>query len=534
MNITWHGMRAAGVLAATLATWSASSFAADPPVIPGGTITVRAGSPWDCFDPGKCLGSGTLAAQYATLLSIDPSGKALPYLAKSWQVTPTSITFTLRDDATCADGTKVTPAVVKASYQRLIDIKAKNNPANWGPGPYSVSSDDKAGTFTFKTETPYSDLIYGFGDVYPGVQTAVVCPAGYANPDEKMTTKSFGAGPYVITEAVSGDHVTVKLRPDFAWGPNGVTAKTPGVPDTVIYKVVVNQSTAANLLLTGGLDVAPILGPDVARMISEKSLLHTTTYSTLFTHLHFNESPGRVTADKTVRQALITAIDPKAVNQAETTGRGKLGPSWITPGMSCFDAATEALAPQPSVEKARAVLLADGWTMSGGKLTKGGKPLTVRLTYPDLFGPGPEYVQAQWTQMGAEVVLNGSPMTRWVEDSYFNGNFDAAFNQPASPLPLYGSWKSRLSGAVPPTGTNWPRSQDPVLESEGNAATATIGEESCKHWAAFQEQLWQGWHILPFYSYPLDAFSRDIDVSHGIAGTSDVGISPISMRRIKR
>ena len=510
----------------------AQASAAGPAQQNGGAISVRSLSDWDCFDPERCLGSGTLASLYATLVSVQPSGKIVPYLAKSWVATPTSITFTLRDDATCEDGTKVTPTVVMKSYQRLIDMKAKNNLANFGQGPFSVSADEQAGTFTFTTQTPDSDLIYGFGDVYPGLQSAIVCPAGYADPKETMNSKAFGAGPYILTDVVHGDHATMKLRPDFTWGPDGLTAKTAGVPETVTYKMVVNQSTASNMLLTGGLDAATIQGPDVGRLLTAKQLTHVVIFSNLLNFLHFNETPGKIAADPVIRQALITAIDPAAVNQAETDGRGKLSLSWFLPGSRCYDPATEKLAPKPSVEAARALLIANGWTFSGGKLSKDGKPLTVKLTYANWFGPGPEYIQAQWTQLGATVPAASTPMTTWVSDSYINGNFDASLNQPFAPIPLYAGWKSRLTGTFPPQGTNWPRTADPVLEQEASAAIATTGDESCKHWAGFQEELWKGWHILPLYSAPLDFFTRGIDVSHGITGSTDLAISPLRMQRV--
>jgi ABC-type transport system substrate-binding protein len=41
-------------------------------------------------------------ALYDTLVALDAdTAEPIPYLAKSWAQTPTSITFTLRTDATC-------------------------------------------------------------------------------------------------------------------------------------------------------------------------------------------------------------------------------------------------------------------------------------------------------------------------------------------------------------------------------------------------------------------------------------------------
>src|SRR4029077_8730130 len=128
-------------------------------------------------------------------------GKLRPYLADSWEVTPTSITFKLRKDATCSDGTPVTPTVVRNSFQRMIDVKSPYRATLWGPGPYSVAADDAAGTFTFTVGTPFSTLVWGFSDTFPGVTTGIVCPAGLADPTQ-LKTKMFGAGAYTVAEAV--------------------------------------------------------------------------------------------------------------------------------------------------------------------------------------------------------------------------------------------------------------------------------------------------------------------------------------------
>ena len=84
-----------------------------------------------------------------------------------------------------------------------------------------------------------------------------------------MRLNPVGAG---FVEAVHGDHVTMKLRPDFKWGPNGITAKTLGIPDTIIYKIVTNETTAANLLITGGLDLATLNGPEIDRALQQPAV----------------------------------------------------------------------------------------------------------------------------------------------------------------------------------------------------------------------------------------------------------------------
>src|SRR5262245_42293942 len=187
--------------------------------ISGGTLSVRGNRDFDTWDPATCTTCREYASIfYATLLALDSSGKIVPYLATSYSATANSVTFKLRTDATCSDGTPVTAAVVKNSLQRMIDVKAPNNAALFGPGPYTVSEDDATNSVTFSVGKPFSDLVYGFTQLDPGLQTGIVCPAGLADPKRLATTPA-GAGPYTLVDAVHGDHLTVKLRSDFKWGP---------------------------------------------------------------------------------------------------------------------------------------------------------------------------------------------------------------------------------------------------------------------------------------------------------------------------
>ena len=102
------------------------------------------------------------------LISNDPfhgvrveNGKLIPYLAESWQQTPTSLTFKLRTDATCADGSKVTATLVADNWKRLLNPdKASQNAAQFlGPGPYGINADDAAATVSITLSQPRGDAI---------------------------------------------------------------------------------------------------------------------------------------------------------------------------------------------------------------------------------------------------------------------------------------------------------------------------------------------------------------------------------------
>jgi peptide/nickel transport system substrate-binding protein len=499
-------------------TGSGTGATSSVKAVSGGTLAIRGNRDFDTWDPATCTTCREYASVfYATLLALNTGGSIVPYLARSYTATATSVSFKLRTDATCSDGTPVTPAVVKASLQRMIDVRAANNAALFGPGPYSVSEDDAAGTVTFSVGKPFSDLVYGFTQLDPGLQTGIVCPAGLKDP-KALATAPAGAGPYTLVDSVHGDHLTVKLRSDFAWGPEGVTARTPGIPATITFKEVTNQTTAANLVLSGGMDAGTITGPDVNRLLSDPTVANQRIQLFLANPLVFNQLPNHPTVDPAVREALIAAVDPKAVLAA--VGGPKYGitsTSFVTAAAQCYDPNTAKLLPQPGLSRAKAILTSAGYSLVSGKMTKSGKPLTITYAQGHDFDPVPDYLVKQWSDLGVTVTSNVTDTSTWISGSLLPGNFDASILQVNGTAPLPAKLASRLSG--PPQVPNFARIVDPTLDSEYAAAEASTGAESCRHWANFQEELLKNHDYLPLVAQTSYWFSKGgVDMAQAATG----------------
>lgn len=474
--------------------------------VAGGTVTARLSGDWTTgFDPAisQSLYGGEISmAVYDRLVDIGPNNTLVPYLAKSWKITPTSVTFTLRNDATCSDGTKMTPSVVAASFARLI--KSAIVKQRFGPGPYAVSSDDAAGTFTLTVGTPYSDLIWGFTTN----NGSVVCPAAAAG---SPATAPIGSGAYTLASAVHSDEAVLKLRPDWKWGPGGMTAADSGMPQELDLKVITNDTTAANLLLTGGLDFADVAGPDVTRLLGEKSLESTSYVGSYTNELLFNPTGSHPTADPQVRLALMTAVDQKAWSQAAYAAYGVTSPSFLTPGTPCYDASTSKDRPTPSVARARSILLADGYAAGpDGKLARNGKPLTISLVgTPSLFATASEYLQSVWEQAGMTVKLQDLDYPGWTA-ILLNGNDDAITLRISSTSPAPGSSIAYFTGTPPPAGINFTQADDPAVDAEIKAAESTSGNTSCQHWSNVQRLLLQDRDVLPLATPKVLYFAHSI------------------------
>jgi peptide/nickel transport system substrate-binding protein len=363
-------------------------------------------------------------------------------------------------------------------------------------------------------------MLYGFSDY----RSSILCPAAFAG---NQATTPVGTGAFTLAEAVHGDHITLKGRPEWAWGPNGVTAKTPGFPQNLIIKIIANDTTAANLLTTGAIDLAPINGPEVQRLIADKSIRHVEGKAQAITVLLFNETPGLVLADEQVRTALMTAIDRKAFNQAAFNGRGTLVPSYQGPAIACYDESGAKYIPAQSISKARSILQADGYTAgSDGKFQKNGKPLAVTLIGSSTtMAHGPEYLANQWDQAGIKVTWTDSDLGAYAT-AFSKGNFDAAVVIPSSSPASPGGFGVYIYYSPPPAGGNLSRGINPEADREAQLAESVTGAESCKHWANVQRLKLEHHDYVPMVSQPIDWFTRGIDLH------PDVQVDPLTIRRL--
>jgi peptide/nickel transport system substrate-binding protein len=447
-------------------------------------------------------------AVYDRLVALSPDGsKIVPYVATSWKATLSSVTFTIRNDVTCSDGTKLTPSAIANSYAHLTDPKflAPNQPATigsrlLGTGPFTVSADDAAGTFTFNVGRPNNELLQSFA--WPHV--SIICPAGF-EPGADFSKKSYGSGPFVL-DSLTADTIRVKRRADWNWGPNNAKGDDAGRPDFITFRVVSNATTVANLLVTGGLDLASVTGPDVARLKSEgfnESVVQTAVNG----FIQINEAPGRVGNDKKVRQALMTAIDPKDWNQVHNAGAGVYSPSVLTQAHQCFEPETQKLVPTPDLNRAKALLLEAGYTAgANGKLQKDGKPLTVIvLSDPERFDPSnSEFVAEQFNKLGATASV--TPTSTAIRES---GAFDVNINPGFLRIPITGSLPIFFGGAPPPSGSNLARVVDPVVDE---LLVKARSEEPgvCTGWKEWQRRIVSEYHALPLTSEAIRWFGKNM------------------------
>ena len=504
------------VIAASLAMAACSSAtpSTSTKIVSGKSIIVRTSGAWKTFDPQRQTDgvSGSIYANgYDTLLALTPAGKLVPYLATSYTVESTasggtSYIFKLHTDATCVDGTAVTPQVVKASIDAGLKTAIVYKSAFNGGGPFTTSADQSADTFTFTTTAPYGALLYAFANG----QTGIVCPAGLANPSI-MDTQFAGSGPYTVASASHTNGVVLKLRPDWKWGPEGITAATPGLPGTVTMMEVDSETTAANLLLTGGLDLSSISGPDVQRLAANNALTESNKalYGTM--SLVFNQASGHPTDDDSVRAAIMTAVSAAGWNQAANAGLGVTSTSIVTPNTPCFDTTTANLVPKTDVSAARKILTDAGWTYSNNVLTKNGQQLGLSILSSTTENQGGPYLQTQLTSVGFAVTLNNTDRVSYVT-KVLAGNFDVSYDVAQIAVPYIGLQVKYFTGTAIPNLTFKANQQ---LIKEANAAAAVASPTECQLWNIYQEDLLKQHWIMPLAAPDLITFASHVQLPSG-------------------
>jgi peptide/nickel transport system substrate-binding protein len=482
-----------------------------------GTLVMRNAQDWNTFDYSVDLGRATnlayISPGYDKLISFGKKGgnNYIPYLATKWTTTAKSVKFWLRRDAKCSDGHVLTPVDILNSVKRHLFVPKRSGSdvittaGGFGPGPYHLHASNSAGTFTISVDKPWALLLGVFA------QLPIYCPFGLdalKTDPHYLETHIAGSGPYTLVSAEHGNQVVWKRRDDWKWGPPGSNIKN--MPQTLIMKTVTDDTTAANLLLTGGLTVAAVFGPDVQRL-NNSSLEHTVvkTYNNLW--LSYNQAPGRLLRDdEGVRLAIQAAIDPVKVNQTAYAGSGTVGRGLFRPGAPCYDPTADKTMPKPDLDTARQILQNDGWILQpNGTRVKNGQTLKLSLVTTTLLADLPEYTRQTLSSIGITVDFQNLQNSAYGA-AVLGGRFDVTYMRSVVIPPDPGAGQSSVMGQPAPAGFNsaWAGTQDPKLQQLEAAAYENPGKGGCKYWKLVGKLVTQHAYVTPVVFANLDLYSH--------------------------
>jgi peptide/nickel transport system substrate-binding protein len=520
--------RAAALLGAVVltgCTTSGSSGSGTADLADGKTFTMSISADPGTLDPALTVLSPARAVGrflYARLIERTSNGDIVAGLAEKWDATATSATFTLRQGLTCDDGSPLTAKDVAANISFVGDPANKSPLAGIQVVPgTSATADDATRTVTVTSGAPDAFLLTNVGTL------PIVCAKGMS--DRTVLAKGQqGTGMFKISEIVPNDHYALERRKDFAWGPGDWQQNQPGLPDKVVIRVIANETTAVNLLLSGQLTAAPVAGPDQERLFAQK-LGHADTATPLGT-LTFNQADGHPGKDPAVRRALVQALDLAQVGKVLTNGKGRPSKSLVTvePRPCTGDNVTANL-PRFDKAAAAAALDAAGWRAGpDGTRVKDGTPLSIKLLQPTVVGPTltatAELIQQAWQGIGVKAEIQPVDAAGVNQALFGTGAWDASM----TPLTL--SLPSQLtpfaSGAVPPEGVNFAHITNAEFEAESKQAASMPGAAGCEHWNKAEAALVKDASLVPYFDAVVPTFVK------GAKFTISDGVDPASIRML--
>ncbi|MET9259529.1 ABC transporter substrate-binding protein [Amycolatopsis sp. NPDC004079] len=426
---------------------------------------------------------------FATLTDRDLDGTTIPGLASGWETRSASdYLLTIRRDATCADGTKITPTAVANSLNYYADkTTTPPHPSAsqvFGTGKPTITADDAAGTVTVTLAQPNSD----FPAALSIPQAGIICPAGLADKAALAAGSAKGAfsGPYTLGRVKPAVEYTYDLRPDYIAWPR-YSAPLAGVPSAkLVFGISTDPSTTANKLLSGDLDLGAVTGDTLDRFAGRGDY-HQAKITSANVYIAFNEAPGHYFAGKPeARKAVAQAIDRTVFNKVFSNNASPVFNSVVPKTYACaLD--DPSLVPVQDPSAAAAALK--------GAIIR----FPASLSFGDK-GKGAEYIQKALDDAGATVNLKKIDNATWATtiqqpeadwDMTLMGDVNAASLTSISLSKVIGP--GYQSGGINLTASDNPEG----LAALAAGRAATDPQQRCAHYQAAQKSVLDRQDVVP-------------------------------------
>ncbi len=446
---------------------------------------------------------------YTPLVAFDSAYRVRPWLARSWELTDSTVTFRLREDVRWHDGEPVDAGDVAFTF-RLIRDPATASPLK----PAYLSSVDSVEVLgPHRVRFRFSaDHVRPLQDFYwPPVPEHVLGDV----PPEELRRHAFGrdpvgSGPYRLTRWRAGSELRFHRVEGFPAGLGGV----PAIGE-VVYRILPERTTRLQELTTGGIHVDGPLAPADAERIRRADDLRLEAFPwRMFTYVGWNTRDRRF-ADARVRRALAMALDRQGLLDAALYGFGQVAAGPVPP----WHPHAPDVTPLPhDRDSARALLEAAGWTDGDGDGVREREGTEMRFelmtgranpVHADLV----QMIQSQLGEVGVAVepralewqtVLSRhrrrdfqAVLTNWVLDSFR-----------VDPRPLFHGDQVEVEGSANRSSYASPEA-DSLLEA---GVRAEDPERARRTWAALTRRLQEDQPVtFLFWNQDLAGVSRSLE-----------------------
>ena len=354
---------------------------------------------------------------YEPLVRFDADLNVIPAIATSWEFSPDAktLTFKLDPNAKFTNGAQVTPADVKASFERILNEETAAAARSNFLSIDTIDTPD-AETVVFNLKTADVPILVAMATINAAIVPASEIESG------TIGTEAIGSGPFKLDSWEPNSREVLSANADWAGGDVKV--------DGITISVLPDETAILASLRAGQTDFALLNDPLVATMVPNEANLQLNRVAGLaYNVLQLN--PSRPPMDNLkVRQAMACAINRQEIVDAALAGEGKVtGP--LTMPAFAQDPST-LFCYEQDLEKAKQLMAESGVTGFTAKV--------IGATgEPPVAASEAQVLQAQLAEIGINLEIEMMELNVYV-DTWLAGNFDMAVAQNGGrpdPFPMY-------------------------------------------------------------------------------------------------
>ncbi|WP_395245020.1 ABC transporter substrate-binding protein [Agromyces sp. MMS24-K17] len=364
-----------------------------------------------------------------SLLDIDPDTFELkPWLATDWSANDdqTEFSFTLRDDVTFSDGSKLTGDVVKANFDAAVtQIEDGNGWYIRGLFDNYIETEVVSDT---EVIVKFSQPNPAFLPTIPTSFLAILSADSFDLSYEERQAGDFaGSGPFELDSYTPNEQITLVRRDDYDWASDASEHTGAASLEKVTINFVDEQSVRENALLAGEIQLAQNPTVEGSKQLTDQGfgLISRAQSGNPYSLVANFARP--LTKDLDLRRALSKVIDRDTIQQSITTDAEPASTSVLTPSTFGYADQSEYISYDP--EGAEEILDGAGWVVGDdGIREKDGQRLTFTIVNwwePKAITDALQLIKEDAAKVGIEIELvneapGGSTWTDGEGDFLYN------------------------------------------------------------------------------------------------------------------
>ena len=322
------------------------------------------------------------------LIYADPELGFHAALATEWSANAegTEFSFTLRDDVKFHDGTDFNAEAVKVSFDRAAEGKSVSAVSPGIMSGYIETEIVDDTHVVVKFDAPHATFLQDITRPWMMISS----PAAIEKYGDDYGRHPVGTGPFVFTEWVAQEFVTVTKNEAYAWGPDFFNHEGPAYLDEITFRFLPEAATRLTAFQAGEAQIVqdPSYLEATMYMDDPEASVYTFAAPGMVSHQMINVEKAP-TDDINVRKALIYAVDQDQISKTAFYGLQPAAHSLISPTTWAFSQEADDMY-RYDPEKAAALLEESGWIDTDGDGIREKDGVKLHIEYPAL----PAYEEA--------------------------------------------------------------------------------------------------------------------------------------------